>query len=403
MKEFPFSSFQELTAASKGRTIALFGAGNIATKTSRRLGPKFSFILDNNPAMWDLSELDVKIRNPEILKNADAEKPFIVICTTSFKEISAQLIELGYQPMRDFMLSPILNDLRIIFQMEACEATLLFTSGAPPQDAPQYGGGIYELKLNGDEHEYRKIISGNAHGIIHHKDNFIAVDDHLGVIEFDRDYKIIRSSDLPLGSRGHGIAYSEETEKFYVGASHADRILILDKNLKVEGHIPLSHKYDRTESPAHHCNDVCVNGTSLYISMFSYTGNWKQDIFDGVVVEYDLISGERIGPVIRDLWMPHNIDVIDGRMVVLDSLRGDMRMNNAGVFGTFSGFTRGLGFDGTYFYVGQSRNRNYSKNLGLSNNISLDTSIIVFDPENKVSRSLSLPSKLSEIHGVLAV
>jgi len=382
----------------------LFGAGNIAAKTARRLQNKFDYILDNNPAMWGLEELNVKILNPDEILKTNTKKPFIIICTTSFNEISIQLQGYGYVAKKDFIVSPILNDLRIIDKLESSKGKILFTSGSPPQDKETtYGGGIYELEYADGNHSYKKVFSGNTHGIIRFNENFVAVDDHLGIIEFDKNYKILRKKDLPLGSRGHGISYSENTKSFYVAASHSDCIIILNNDLKIINEIYLSEKFKRNKSPAHHCNDLIVSGDSLYVSMFSHTGNWKNDIFDGVVLEIDLVTGNKIGPVISNLWMPHNVDIINGRLVVLDSLRGNFLMNNAEIAGTFPGFTRGLGYDGEFFYIGQSRNRNYSKNIGLSNNISLDTSIIVFDSETKVSRSLSLPSKLSEIHGLIII
>ena len=99
--------------------------------------------------------------------------------------------------------------------------------------------------------------------------------------------------------------------------------------------------------------------------------------------------------------MPHNVMFIDGCLTVLDSLRGGLRQNNATEIGKFPAFTRGLAYNGHLFFIGQSRNRNFSKNVGLSKNISIDTGVIVFDPATKVSRMLQLPSKFSEIHGLL--
>ena len=57
-------------------------------------------------------------------------------------------------------------------------------------------------------------------------------------------------------------------------------------------------------------------------------------------------------------------------------------------------------YDGVYYYIGQSRNRNFSKNIGLSNNISIDAGIIIYDVITKVSRFLQLPARLSEIHTI---
>ena len=142
---------------------------------------------------------------------------------------------------------------------------------------------------------------------------------------------------------------------------------------------------------------------SLYVTMFSYTGNWKKDVFDGVALEIDLATKKLLLPVITDLWMPHNISFLDGSLTVLDSLRGELKTNNARAIGRFPAFTRGLDFDGVYYYIGQSRNRNFSKNLGLSLNISIDTAIVIFDHITKASRTIYLPQKLSEIHSILVI
>ncbi len=280
---------------------------------------------------------------------------------------------------------------------------MLFTSGVPESDDSQYGGGIYELTLDGHDWEYKKVYSGICYGLIRFGENFITVDDKNGIIEFDSNYNIIRSKELPKATRGHGVSYSDITECFYIVASYRDEILILDKDFNQKTSIKLSNKFDIEGSPAHHCNDLCVVGSSLYVTMFSYSGNWKKDIFDGVVMEVDLQTNQIKGPIVNDLWMPHNVTYLDGSLVVLDSLRGELKKNNMQTVGKFPAFTRGIDFDGIYFYIGQSRNRNYSKNLGVSLNISIDTAIVIFDETTKASRTIHLPQKLSEIHSILVL
>ena len=76
--------------------------------------------------------------------------------------------------------------------------------------------------------------------------------------------------------------------------------------------------------------------------------------------------------------MPHNVKFYDDSMHVLNSLKGELLYDNFSVKGEFPAFTRGLDYDGQYYYVGQSRNRNFSKSIGLSNNISIDAGIIIF-------------------------
>lgn len=401
MRKFRFSTFQEVAKHAVGRPLVLWGGGNIAAKTARKLGRPLDLLIDNNPNLRGTTQLGVTVQGPEAL--AALAKPFILICTTSFLEVSEQLAAMGHDPETDFLVSPVLNDLRIIAEMETLEARLLFTSGLPPLDDPSCGGGLYELELKGESWSYRKVHSGNCHGLIEHGEHFIVVDDERGLLELDREYRVVRAGELPKGVRAHGVAHSPETGCFYVTCSYADKVIELDADFHPRREFPLSHKHARDGEPHHHCNDCLVLGDSLYVSMFSLTGSWKRNVFDGVVLEFDLVSGEKLGPVIRDLWMPHNIALIDGSLTVLDSLRGRLLKNNAQAIGEFPGFARGLAHDGAHFFVGQSRNRNYSSYLGLSKNISIDTAIIVFDEYTKVSRSLQLPSRLSEIHSILAL
>lgn len=401
MRKFRFSTFQEVAKYAVGRPLVLWGGGNIAAKTARKLGRPLDVLIDNNPNLRGTTQLGVTVQGPEAL--GALVKPFILICTTSFLEVSEQLAAMGHDPETDFLVSPVLNDLRIIAEMETLEARLLFTSGLPPLDDPTCGGGLYELELKGESWTYRKLHSGNCHGLIEFGEHFILVDDERGLLELDREYHVVRARELPQGVRAHGVAHSPETGCFYVTCSYADKVIELDADFLPRREFPLSHKHARDGEPHHHCNDCLVLGDSLYVSMFSLTGNWKRNVFDGVVLEFDLVSGEKLGPVIRDLWMPHNIALIDGSLTVLDSLRGRLLKNNAQSIGEFPGFARGLAHDGAHFYVGQSRNRNYSSYLGLSKNISIDTAIIVFDEYTKVSRSLQLPSRLSEIHSILAL
>ena len=402
MKNIPFGSFQELNKNLNQRKIVLFGGGNISHKTARKLDNNYEFVVDNNPNMWDTIEKGKNVLNPSIIKNENS-KYFIVICTTSFIEVSSQLEEFGYRPEKDFIVSPILNDLRVISELENHKAKMLFTSGVPEQDDPECGGGVYELILDGHNWEYKKLYSGTCYGLIKYKDTYITVDDKRGIIQFDKDYNIIASKALNNATRGHGIAYSENLNQFYIVSSYRDSIIVLDDTFNQIDEIQISNKYSQSNEPSHHCNDLCVVENSLYVTMFSHTGNWKKDIFDGVALEIDLLTNTIGSPVITDLWMPHNISFLDGSLTVLDSLRGELKTNNARAVGRFPAFTRGLDFDGVYYYVGQSRNRNYSKNLGLSLNISIDTAIIVFDQVTKASRTISLPQKLSEIHSILVI
>ena len=399
-RQIPFTTLQDINKKSVGRDIVLFGSGIIAEKTARILtDKKIVAIVDNASNLWGQKQLAVEIRSPEYLQK-EGKNSFIIICTTSFVEVAAQLDSFGMTPEHNYYVSPVMNDLRIIDELETIEKKMLFTSGSPKINNDNYGGGIYEMFVKGDKWKHKKVISGNCYGLIKYGNNFISVDTERGIFEFDQHYNIIRQGNLPSGIRAHGVDYSEKHEKFFVVGSYLDGVIILDKEFNIIDQINVSHKRERTGKPDHHCNDCLVVEDSLYVSMFSMTGNWKRDVFDGAILEYDILTKELIGPVIQNLWMPHNIKFIEGSLHVLDSLPGQLKTNNAKVIGEFPAFTRGLAHDGVYYFIGQSRNRNYSKNLGVSKNVSIDAGVIIFDSHTKASRFLQLPPKLSELHSI---
>jgi hypothetical protein len=401
-RKIPFTTLRDINKQSEGKPIVLFGIGAIADKTIRLLTDKnISAVIDNASNLWGQIDLGLVVLSPDYLNSPEGKDSFVIICTTSFAEVSKQLDSLGFIAGKEYCVSPILNDLRIIDELETVQKRMLFTSGSPKDESEIFGGGIYEFSVNGDTWNHKKVISGNCYGLIKHNNNFISVDTEIGIFEFDLDYNIIRSKMLPGGMRAHGVDFSEKHGKFFVVGSHKDAVLILNENLDILDQINVSHKKDRTDKPQHHCNDCLVVEDSLYVSMFSMTGNWKRDVFDGVVLEYDIKTNDLIGPVIKDLWMPHNIQLIEGCLHILNSLQGQLKTNNANIIGEFPAFTRGLAHDGIFYYIGQSKNRNYSKNIGVSNNISIDAGVIVFDAHTKASRFLQLPPKLSEIHSIV--
>ena len=151
----------------------------------------------------------------------------------------------------------------------------------------------------------------------------------------------------------------------------------------------------------HHINDCYVNDGSVYVSMFSETGNHIYDIYDGAVVEYDIVTKKKLGTPIKNLWMPHNICMRNNDFYILDSLRGNLLGNNMSILGTFAAFTRGLDLYDDLFFIGQSKNRNFLKTLNIKNNNAIDCGVIVFNNKTKSSRFFQFDPRVSEIHSVL--
>jgi len=128
-REIAFSTTSELNRSCVNRSVVLFGAGPIAAKTVRIIGKnKLHSIVDNASNLWGKFELDLEIKDPKSILGI--ENIFIIICTTSFAEVSHQLREFGLKQGEDFCVSPILNDLRIIDELETVSKKMLFTNGS---------------------------------------------------------------------------------------------------------------------------------------------------------------------------------------------------------------------------------------------------------------------------------
>lgn len=389
------TTFTELNSRGD-RPVILFGAGNIATKTLRKIDrSRVVFIVDNSKNLQGTKFADYEILAPEKIEAG----ALIVICSTAIADISSQLERLNFSANKDFVISPVLNDLLAIDELERLEQTLYFTSGTVPNG--DFGGGLYRLDVKGEEVFVKRVYAGPCYGLIKKDNCILFVDTDKGIMSFNPDSAEIRHLvHTPPGSRAHGISYNSENRCFYVTCSYLDAVIEYDEEFSEQRRFALSEKINHSGEAMHHCNDNLSIGDSLYVSMFSSTGNWKRDSFDGCIAEFDLHTGQRKADIKTGLYMPHNILSFDGSLHVLDSLPGHLRAFNFSIQGTFPAFTRGLAYDKGMYYVGQSKNRNFSKVLGLSNNISIDCGIIVWHPERKVSRFIPLSMKIGEVHSI---
>ncbi len=388
------TSFQELSKKNK-RQYVLFGSGNIAKKTAAKVGAnKVSFIVDNSTNLQGSEFEGLQVKSPNVL----TKNHFILICSTAISDISVQLNELGLVDNIDFAISPILNDLLAISELENKETSFFFTSGTTPSE--EYGGGLYQCIVNASKVELTKVYSGACYGAIRYKDSILFVDTDNGLLKYSNN-KVNKLTDLPLKSRAHGISYNEESDCIYITCSYLDAVIELNSEYKITRQFNLSNKLAKSGSPQHHCNDNLAIGNSLFVSMFSSTGNWKQDVFDGCIAEFEIDSGKRLNDIKTGLYMPHNVKIYDNSIHILDSLPGNLLYSNLSIQGTFPAFTRGLDYKDGLYYIGQSKNRNYSRVMGLSNNVSIDCGTVLFDPIIKASRFIQFPHAIGEIHSIV--
>ncbi len=384
----------------KKKKIFMFGSGVLARKTINKFPQiKISGIIDNSKNLAGQTFENFNIYGPETVN----KKNFYIITSTSFNEISNQLQKLGLKKNKHFIITPLLKDVETLFHLENLKKTFLITSGSPINKNKSYGGGVYQISINCDTWDCEKIYNGNCYGVLKVGTRIYVVDENKGIIEFDKNLKIKNIHKIEKGLRPHGLAHCNNSKRFFLCCTDKDQIIVFNDKFKILKKIYISEKIKKNNIKNHHINDCTVIEGKLYVSMFSISGNFNKEIYDGSILEIDVDQTQKNNVITNRLWMPHNISYYDGSIHVLNSFKGELLAYNLNVIGKFPGFARGLDFDQNYYYVGQSRNRNFSKLLGNSLNTSIDSGIIIFEPKNKISRFIQLHPKLAEIHSVLLI
>lgn len=399
------SSINELADSSS--PIVFFGSGAIAEKTAEKYGVYPQYVVDNSRDSQGLQVLGVQVTSPaELLKTSKTMS--YVICSTSIDQIEGQLLSHGVDP-EDIYISPKLREYSIISDFESYQFDLLFTSGLQDltPEGTIGGGGLYRVKGQFDNYSITKISSGSSHGMYAAGDFIYVVNETYGVAKYDRSLELVDSYSLPDKLRPHGITYCPKQGIWALACSLGDCILLMDDHFSEVNRIYLSdRRHSYSGKPQHHTNDLCCIGDELFVSMFSTSGHWKRNVFDGGVHVYNLESLSKCTSLYGDLRMPHSVSCFDNQLWVLDSLRKQLYRGNDVFLSNMLSFSRGLEFssDLSHVFVGQSKNRNFSS---LSSDqfsaTSLDTAITIVRLDTMISRNITLPSSISEIHSIVSL
>jgi hypothetical protein len=401
MADLTKSSFNEINKKADD-SFVLFGSGNIAKKTIKKIdSDSVEFIADNSKDLQGQTYLELPIRDPEEISSDN----FVIITSTAITDIAEQLKWYGLEPNEDFVISPELNDRIGINQLETLQTEFYFTSGAisgtdglSKYGNNKYGGGLFKCTVDGLDYDYERIYEGPCYGSSRIDGRILFIDTDEGLMELDNG-EITKLTTLPAESRPHGVSYNEANGKYYIACSYRDAVLELNESYEITNELKISDKIDYYDEPMHHCNDCVAIENSLYVSMFSSSGNWKNVSYDGCVAEFNIETGERLRDVQTDLRMPHNIDMFRGSLHVMDSLTGELLFKHLTVQASFPAFSRGLDYNNGIYYVGQSKNRNHSKVIGSSKTVSIDCGVVLFDPELGISRFLHFPD-VAGVHSI---
>ena len=384
---------KQLYALSKSKMTVGFGAGITADKTLHVVQDSMQSFVDNEKKLWGQAFQGCPIYPPDKLKDYDKDNIFIVICTTFYTEVKEQLESMGFKLGVHFGYSPLLKSI-VAYEKLSLGSTKLLVS------AYGTGGGLYIL--NSRNGENKKVHAGNFRGIKHIDDKIYAVKESEGIYCLnEQSLEIENIYEIENFTNALGIVFCEKKSCFFVAISGRDEILVVDRNqMKEIERISFIHKYNGTKKEHHHLNDLLFFDNSLLVSMFSQSGFWRQNIYDGCLVEYDLSKRKITSTLMSGLVKPHTIKIFEDDIYLIDSFRGQVMRGSSNVMVEFNGFIRGLGKDNLRYYIGQSKNRHIEESYRNNKAIMSNCGVIIYLEDDKVYRFIDMP-KVNDIYDII--
>jgi len=376
------------------KNIVLFGSGPIAEKN---LELKPLFIVDNNIDMQGQFFHSVEVLSPSILYK-NHEKYNVVICTTSVGEVKKQLEDYGFTLNENIHLAEGLEERLEISELEESKFKFLISCGLPSTAESFSGGGVFKVEETDSYPKVSKIYEGNTHGLIKYQGGYAFTCQGKGIVILDKDLNEKKIIPLRQGLRPHGLRRYKHA--WVLASSYTDSIIGIDDSGKELFQYKFSDKSKSYGSAQHHCNDLDIVNDYAYVSMFSLTGNYKRNIFDGGILEINLKNGE-IKKLINTLTMPHSITHTKSGFVILNSFKGSLLSNSFHPELVLPGFVRGYDSDNSYHFIGESKNRNFSRLSTDRSPVSIDTKITIVNKKLGFSRSIHLLNPISEIHALV--
>ena len=145
-----------------------------------------------------------------------------------------------------------------------------------------------------------KLLSGKGRGLVKTEHGYAWIDMLKGIKVLNRDFTLKTIIELPRNSEAHGLWYDKKSQKLFVGLPGRDSVGICNTDAeKIQKEIFISEKWKRNKKDNHHVNDICVVDNSLYVSMFSFTGNWPLQAYDGGICEFNWKQVKKLAALCR--------------------------------------------------------------------------------------------------------
>lgn len=279
--------------------------------------------------------------------------------------------------------------------------TLLLVSC--PSNEPDEGGlYLLDFKHNG----LKKLYAGGCMGITRVNDRFIVATDANRIVVLDERFQLVSVSEQGKLDF-HGVAqFNEKIVLIAETAIDAIGCYEVDTFTRI-GEI----RFHSDNKDMHHINDIWLEESTLYVSMFSPFDEWYKDPLKrtGAIVAVDLTrfapdGNLDVNPsdhvVVGDLHMPHTVMMHNNQLAYCDSMSFRAIVGKQTSIQA-AGFTRGLAFTDNTIFIGQSRMRHVLRIPHQFSNCCLDGGIYVYNPEFRISRFVPLPEQ--QVYQILIV
>ena len=358
----------------------IFGTGSNGLSFLKSTKMKISYFVDNDRNLWGKSFNSIKCISPSELKKKKINK--IIIATPAIENIKSQL-DLMKISKRKIIVSP---ELLVNIDNLPNKKFLVSVNGI--------NGGIY--KLNTSKKTFKRVFRGSTRGIVKIKDSYVCVDEDKGILVLNKSFKVIKTKELSYMSNPHSIDFDEKNSVIYVVISALDCVFKISyPSLKILKKIYIfkANLYDK-----HHINGIKYQNESLYLSMFSFKGIFRKDIWnDGCIIKYNLKTNKK-KIIKKNLFQPHSVQLDNKSIHVCNSMKFEILLNLKNK-NQLNGYLRGLLVNKDYILVGMSKVRRLNRFNSFKKYISQDAGVVFLDRKRKTSNYFTIP--VSEVYDII--
>ena len=139
-----WKNWEQINRLSKDKKLVFFGTGDWSEKARRYIKTTPSYEVDNNPYAQKVAKDSNKLSvyHPNNLLQENRENVFIVITTTSFNDVTNQLIDMGFVAGIHFVVSHGLSDYAVTRATVEEKQELLISNSDPFKPGTRFGGGL---------------------------------------------------------------------------------------------------------------------------------------------------------------------------------------------------------------------------------------------------------------------